>query len=74
MAEGINGYDFCIRDFIKEFDNIHPYLQQIIFNIAIELIDHCSKDTYQYDERNEWAHKLAAQIIETGVIPPKEVF
>lgn len=62
LAESINQQDFDIDRFIRRFNKESPYIQQMIFNIAIEVIRNCAHDDYVYDERNEWAHTFGKRL------------
>lgn len=54
------------EEFIKEFKKDHRYLQGEVFQLALLIISTCASDNYAYDERNEFAHKIAKEIVRTN--------
>lgn len=60
----INQQEFDIPRFIRQFNKENPYIQQIMFNIAVEIIRNCARDDFVWDERNEWAHTFGKELWE----------
>lgn len=50
----------------REMANAHRYLQQEMFKVCLAFIGQLAKNYQQgyYDERNEWASRLAAEAYE----------
>ena len=66
LANAVNIMTFSSEDFLKEFDKQHRYLQGSVFNLALAIIKHCANDSYQYDDRNEWCHRIAKDIVNSN--------
>ena len=63
LADNINVMTFSKKDFLKEYDKTHRYLQAEIFELALKIIEHCADDNYGTDGRNEWCHNFAKHIV-----------
>lgn len=66
LADAVNVMSFSSNDFLKEFDNTHRYLQGSIYTLALAIIKHCAENDYRYDDRNEWCHKSAMEIVSSN--------
>ena len=65
LSNAVNG-GFSKKKFLECFKRDHRYLQGEVFSLALAIIEECSKDDYGYDGRNEFAHVIAKNIIETN--------
>lgn len=63
LANSINVMTFSNKDFLKQFDREHRYLQSQIFQLALDLIAHCASKDYGTDGRNEWCQVFAKEIV-----------
>ena len=59
----VNGRMYSAEATGKEMANAHRYLQQEMFKVCLAFVGQLAKDyrTGRYDQRNEWATRLAAE-------------
>ena len=63
LSNGLNNMCFSSKDFLEQFDREHRCLQSEMFSLALKIIEHCSKDDYRTDERNDWCKRFAKSIV-----------
>ncbi len=64
LSEYVNNSVRNDDEFINEFTSDHRYLQGEIIDLCLELLATCAQDSYAYDMRNEYAHKIAVEMKE----------
>ena len=50
----------------NQFDGFNKCVQEEVFALALKIISHCADNKYQYDERNQWCHQAASQIVKNN--------
>lgn len=65
ISNAVNG---CLNKekFVDEFVKDHRYLQGEVFSLCLAIIERCARDDYGYDGRNEFAHRIAKEIVENN--------
>lgn len=56
------------QNWSTQFDNSDKCIQGEIFDLALKIISHCADSKYQYDDRNQWCHQAASQIVKNNQV------
>lgn len=60
----VNNFGFNPKRFAAAIPEMHPTLQQSLYQLVIECIKVMADDTRRYDDRNKASHEEAKQIME----------
>ena len=63
MSDFVNSFSCDEETFIKTMSNDHRTIQQSFTKFCFKWIEHCSKDDYRTDGRNENSHQISKEVV-----------